>query len=73
MNALDLPNLAEAYAAVAIDCCAAGAAFSRAQRLLQARRLLAAEVAIREGLDTLARVIAEMPRVEEPQTELENV
>lgn len=73
MNGLDLPTLAEQYAAVAIDCCAAGAAFSRAQRLLQARRLLAAEIAIREGLDLLSRIVAQMPRVEEPQTELENV
>ena len=62
MTTLDLPTLAEQYAQAAIDLCRAGAAFSAGSRFLRERQLTKAEEAIREGLDTLARVVAEIPQ-----------
>lgn len=66
MNRLNPSQLAETYASVAIDCCHAGASFSKAQRMLASRRWQQAEIAIKDGLDTLAKVVEALPRVEEP-------
>ncbi len=58
-------KLAAAYAHVAIDCCQAGFQFERAARSLRERDYSTAEVAIKEGLDVLTKIVMNTPRIEE--------
>ncbi len=62
---IDLDALAEAYAEVAITCCQAGAQLHAAANLLKGRDLRQAEAAIESAMDALAKVIADMPKIEE--------
>lgn len=60
-----LRKLAAAYAHLSIDCCHAGAQFETAAKALRDRQLEKAEVAIKEGLDTLSKIVLDVPRIEE--------
>jgi hypothetical protein len=61
---LDLRRLADTCAASGQAFAAVGADFTQAARMLDSRRLEQAEVALKRGLDRLARAIEDVPMVE---------
>lgn len=62
---IDLQRLAEHYAQAAIDACALGAELHQAAQWLREHELERAEESVRMAIDMLARVIEDMPRLEE--------